>query len=187
LQGVRRQEPQAWRRLVVLYAPVVARWARRAGLQPADVDDVLQEVFRAVAQHVSGFRRDQGSGSFHAWLATIARTRLCDHFRRQGREPPAMGGSDFQQQLAPADDSSSSAVSERHTLIRRVLDLVRPEFAEKTWHAFTRAVIDEQDTAVIARDLAMTANGVRIARSRVLRRLREVLGELLDGPGSDPA
>jgi RNA polymerase sigma-70 factor (ECF subfamily) len=88
LQGVRRQEPEAWRRVVVLYAPVVARWARRAGLQPADVDDLLQEVFQTVAQQVSGFRWDRGSGSFHAWLATIARTCPCDHFRRQGREPP---------------------------------------------------------------------------------------------------
>src|SRR5262249_1662625 len=136
LLGLRRQAPEAWRRLLVLYAPVVARWARRAGLQPADVDDLLQDVFRTVAQNVSGFRRDRGSGSFHAWLATIARTRLCDRIRRQEREPPAVGGSDFQQRLAqqpaPADDSSSSSVSERHTLLRRVLDLVRPEFAEKT-------------------------------------------------------
>src|SRR5205085_2539769 len=96
---VRVGSSRAWRRLLELYAPVIACWCRRAGLQPADADDVLQDVFRTVAGHVGDFRRDAGSGSFVAWLFTVTRTRILDHQRRLAGEPPGVGGSDFQQRL----------------------------------------------------------------------------------------
>jgi RNA polymerase sigma-70 factor (ECF subfamily) len=184
LHGLRDGKPEAWQRLLLLYAPVVGRWARRAGLQDADVGDVLQEVFQTAARNVAEFRRDQGSGSFVAWLATITRTRMADHHRRQGRQPAAEGGSDFrhllEQQPSPADSSSSSGLSvpERHLLMRRALDLVRAEFEPTTWQAFWRTVINERDTADVADELSMTPGAVRTARSRVLRRVREVFTEM---------
>jgi RNA polymerase sigma-70 factor (ECF subfamily) len=51
---------------------------------------------------------------------------------------------------------------------------VRPEFAETTWQAFWRSVIDEQDTAIIAGELGISANAVRVAKCKMLRRLRQV-------------
>src|SRR5262249_4242081 len=143
----------AWTRLVQLYAPVVQRWCLREGLQPTDTGDVLQEVFQAVARKVADFRRGQG-GSFHAWLYTIAHNKVRDHYRRRGRQAQAAGGSDAQDLLAevpaPDDGTSSSATDAgQHTLLRRALDLVQPEFEPKTWQAFWRAVVDDQDTAII--------------------------------------
>ena len=94
LRSVRDGSPEGWRRIVGLYAPVVARWCRRAGLQAADIDNVLQDVFLTVARLLATFRSDRGSGRFRAWLSTITRSRLSDHHRRAGREPPAVGGDD---------------------------------------------------------------------------------------------
>jgi RNA polymerase sigma-70 factor (ECF subfamily) len=188
LQGVRDRSPHAWQRLTNLYAPVVARWCRRAGLQDADVDNVLQEVFLAVARKVPDFHRDGPGESVHAWIYTVAQNRVRDHHRRQGRQPSAVGGSSFlerlDQQPGPADDSSSpcSDPTGRTLLTRRVLDLVRPQFEEKTWQAFWRTVIDEQDTTVVAEALGLTANAVRLYRSRVLRRLRRELAGLIASP-----
>ena len=65
-------------------------------------------------------------------------------------------------------------------MYRRALDLVRPEFTEKTWQAFWRSVIDGHDTADIASDLGMTANAARLAKLRVLRRLRQELDGLVE-------
>jgi RNA polymerase sigma-70 factor (ECF subfamily) len=186
LQRIGEGAPGAYARLVNLYAPVVARWCRRAGLPAADVDDVLQEVFRAVVRTVADFRRDRASGSFHAWLFTITRNKIRDLQRRQGREPAAVGGSDFQRRLeqesAVEDDASTGSgdATDPQSLLRRCLDLVRVEFEEKTWQAFWRAVIDEQETSEIARDLGMSANAVRLAKSRVLRRLRLELRDLIE-------
>jgi RNA polymerase sigma-70 factor (ECF subfamily) len=182
LEGVRQGDAVAWSRLARLCAPVVARWCRRSGLQDADVDNVVQEVFRTLARTVQDFRRDRGSGSFAAWLFTVTRSRIADWRQARQRQPPAVGGSDFlerlEQEPAPADDSSSAAINPTAMLCRRALDLVRPEFTVTTWQAFWRSTIDGHDTADIATDLGMTANAVRLAKSRVLRRLREELGDL---------
>jgi RNA polymerase sigma-70 factor (ECF subfamily) len=151
-------------------------------LQAADVDNVVQEVFQSLARTVQDFRRDRGSGSFCAWLFTVTHSRIRDWHRRQRRQPTAVGGSDvlerLEQEPAPPDDPSSATINPTATLCRRALDLVRPEFTETTWQAFWRSTIDGHDTADIAADLGMTANAVRLAKSRVLRRLREELGDL---------
>lgn len=181
--AIQRGAPEGWSRLVDLFAPVVARWCRNANVREQDVDDVLQEVFRAVARKVVDFRRDPKQGSFHGWLYTITQNKIADHYRRLQRQPPAPGGSDFQDRLLeePAEGESSISSlpkSDSDALVRRCLDLIEPEFKPATWKAFWQATIDDRDTADIARELAMTSNAVRLAKSRVLARLRQVLEEL---------
>ena len=65
-------------------------------------------------------------------------------------------------------------------LSRRALDLVRAEFENRTWEAFWRTAIDGQRPAHVADDLGMSLNAVYKAKSRVLRRLRRELGDLLE-------
>ena len=43
-----------------------------------------------------------------------------------------------------------------------------------------RTTVDEQPSTAVAAELGMTANAVRMAKSRVLRRLREELGDLVE-------
>ena len=47
LERARANDPDAWARVLGLYRPLVAYWCSRAGVAPADVDDVTQEVFAA--------------------------------------------------------------------------------------------------------------------------------------------
>jgi RNA polymerase sigma-70 factor, ECF subfamily len=45
LQRLRQpNQPAAWERFVGLYTPLLLYWARRAGLQPQDSADVVQDV-----------------------------------------------------------------------------------------------------------------------------------------------
>jgi RNA polymerase sigma-70 factor (ECF subfamily) len=60
----------------------------------------------------------------------------------------------------------------------RALELIRAEFEPKTLTAFWRVTVDGEATADVARDLGITPSAVRLAKSRVLRRLREELGDL---------
>src|SRR6185369_14090212 len=99
LQRVQASQPAAWERLVDLYAPLVLHWCRRGGLNGQDADDVFQEVFRSVAEHVGDFRRDRPGDSFRGWLRTITRNKVLDYFRRQQQQAVAAGGSDMQRQL----------------------------------------------------------------------------------------
>ena len=62
-------------------------------------------------------------------------------------------------------------------IYEQALKLVKNEFEERTWQAFWRTVVDGQAPAIIADDLGVTAAAVRQAKSRVLRRLKDLLGE----------
>jgi RNA polymerase sigma-70 factor (ECF subfamily) len=183
---VRARDGDAWHRLLQLYGPLVYSWCRHAGLQLSDATDVGQEVFVAVAQGLAAFRRDRPGDSFRGWLYGITRHKLGDHWRRQAHQPQAEGGSDARTRLAQleAEESSSSAVepaeNDRRRLRHRALELVRPEFTERTWQAFWRMTVQERSAAEVAAALGMSANAVHIAKSRVLRCLREEFGELLD-------
>src|SRR5262245_1460270 len=59
-----------WRRLVNLYAPLLAAWLARAGVPAHDRDDLSQEVLMVVVKEVAGFERGR-PGAFRAWLRTI--------------------------------------------------------------------------------------------------------------------
>ena len=48
-------DARAWDEFAAVYAPLVYRLARRQGLQPADADDLVQEVLSAVARSVEGW------------------------------------------------------------------------------------------------------------------------------------
>ena len=79
LASVKAEDRAGWTRLVSLYGPLVYRWCRCAGLQPADAADLGQEVFCAVARNISNFRRDRPGDSFRAWLHTITLNKIRDH------------------------------------------------------------------------------------------------------------
>ena len=64
-------------------------------------------------------------------------------------------------------------------LFARALDLIRGEFEERTWAAFRLTAVEGRAARDVAADLAMTPGAVRVAKSRVLRRLREELGDLM--------
>jgi RNA polymerase sigma-70 factor (ECF subfamily) len=184
-EQVRAQDPQAWQRLVRLFGPLICRWCRRGGLSAEDAADVLQEVFTAVWQHAGDFRRKDPADSFVAWLATITRNKIRDHFRRGQRRPQARGGTSAQLAMAEipgegAEAESSVAVDAEATalLSRRVLELTQVEFERRTWDALVQTTLDQRRAADVAADLGMSVGAVYMAKSRVLRRLRDVLAEL---------
>jgi RNA polymerase sigma-70 factor (ECF subfamily) len=185
LQRARARDDEAWRRLLQLYRPLVLYWCARRGARGEDGDDIAQEVFRAAAAGLEAFRRDRPGDSFRAWLRGITNVLLAQHFRLAERDVRAAGGSDAAQRLqqvaaspqSPDEDDPAEQVNDLH---RRALELIRGEFEERSWLIFRRTVIDGNSPAEVAAEFGVTAAAVRQVKSRVLRRLREEAGELLD-------
>jgi RNA polymerase sigma-70 factor (ECF subfamily) len=184
LGRVRAHDPEAWERLVRLYGPLVSQWLRGARLQSADANDVFQSVFLAVATGIDQFHKDRPGDSFRAWLRVVVRHKLADHFRQRRGHPVAIGGSEvhrqFQELAEPVEErpegpGEASAVRQ---LRLRALELIRAEFEDRTWQAFWRVTVDGQLPKEVAQELGVTPSAVRLAKSRVLRRLREELGDL---------
>ncbi len=182
---VQARDQDAWQRLVRLYGPLVDFWVCRARLQPADARDVFQEVFKAVAQGIGGFRKDRPTDRFRGWLRAITRNKLADHFRRQAAQPAGAGGSEAYRQLqeierpdGPAEDHAELDALQQLRL--RALEMIRGEFEERTWQAFSRVTVEGQAAKDVAQDLGVTPSAIRLAKSRVLRRLREEMEGLED-------
>jgi RNA polymerase sigma-70 factor (ECF subfamily) len=184
LQRVQARQPAAWERFVDLYAPLVLHWCRRAGLSSDDASDVFQEVFRSVAEHIADFRRDRAGDTFRGWLRTITRNKIHDHFRRQQRQPAAAGGSDMQRQLLDVADPLDEADPSENALLSRqlhqALESIRPDVEEQTWTAFWKVQMENREPRDVAVELGMTPAAVRKARYRVLQRLREEIGDLIE-------
>jgi RNA polymerase sigma-70 factor (ECF subfamily) len=176
-------DPQAWSRLVHLYAPLVASWSRRSGVPEQDVLDVVQDVFAAVAKSLNHFRKESPRDTFRGWLATVSRNKVRDYFRRRAGEPAAAGGTEatarlsevidpqMDQNIDVADDPALSDV------LARALASIQREFHPHTWQAFWSVVVDGKPAADVAAELNMQPGAVRVAKSRVLLRLRRELGD----------
>jgi len=184
LDGVKADEAAAWERLIRLYAPLVYRWCRRTGLPEQETADVFQDVFQAVATHIGSFRKEKEGDTFRGWLRTITDNKIRDHFRRVGREPAGEGGTDAQRRLSAIPADSSIALNDprdegaERGLFRDALDLIRSEFETRTWQAFWLTTVEGLAARDAGAELEMSPGAVRVAKSRVLRRLREELGEL---------
>ncbi len=186
LERVKANETGAWDRLVALYAPLVFHWCRRWNLQDDDAADVFQEVFLAVATHIAAFRKTGARDTFRGWLRTITRNKALDHFRRLGREPSGEGGTEANLRISqlpdiePVEEASAADQEAEDSLFRRALDHIRGEFEERTWQAFWRTTVEARQPKDVADELGMSPGAVRVAKCRVLHRLREELGDLME-------
>ena len=184
LERIRAGDSSGWRNVVELYAPLVHYWCRRFGIEQADADDVAQEVFQAAAQDILQFRRERAGDTFRGWLRGITRYKALAFWRGRERLADPVGGSEAWHRLQeipdaePATDTEESA--QLSALFHRAVRLLRDEFEDRTWQAFWRTAVDDQPAAAVAQELGMTANAVRMAKSRVLHRLRTELGDLVE-------
>jgi RNA polymerase sigma-70 factor (ECF subfamily) len=173
-----RTDADAWSRLVGLYTSVLHTWLRSAGLQPADCDDLTQRVLEVLVRRLPTFEHSGRPGAFRAWLRGITTNLLREFWRQQ----PAAGSASVLDQLCDPDSGLSRCWDEQHDrhVLRSLLDLVSSEFTEPTWQAFRRTTLDGVPARQVAAELGLTVNAVLIAKSRVLARLRQEAGNLLD-------
>lgn len=167
-----------WESFVALYGPVLRVWLRRHLAHGADIDDLVQDVFRVLVERLPDFRHGGWPGSFRAWLRAILVNRLRLFWRTRARHPVAALTPEVEQSLADFERPGSALAREwdrehDRLVLGRLLELVRPEFAAPTWAAFRRYALDGVPADAVADELGVTVNAVCIAKSRVLRRLRE--------------
>jgi RNA polymerase sigma-70 factor, ECF subfamily len=135
-----------------------------------------------VSSNLETFRADRPDTTFRAWMRGIARHKLQHFFHDCGQA--AVGGTDALKRLQQLPDWSdelelSEGPAEVGGVYQRALCLMRNEFEERTWTAFWQVVVEDRSPVDVAAEMRITANAVRQAKSRVLRRLKEEMGELI--------
>ena len=189
LQSLKSDENQTdgWRTLVKSYDPFVRRILTKHGLQSDVVDDVTQNVMTVVIRRLPEFER-QRTGSFRTWLRAITINCLRDFWKCRHEQILSGGGEDFDGLIESMEDPRSDFTrmwNREHAehVMGTLLDEVASEFSPKTVEVFRRLAIHEEEIDEVSRDLDMTPNACFIARSRVLKRLREMLVELFGEDG----
>jgi RNA polymerase sigma factor (sigma-70 family) len=186
---VRLRDPmdeRAWMEFVEIYGPLIRQLARQRGLQDADVADLVQEVFRAVAGAIERYDPDPARGSFRGWLSTISRNLIVNLLNAQRRHPRGTGDTQVQLLLEaqPAPDSEESALfdTEYHRrLLHWAAERIRDEFSETVWLAFWKAGVNGQSADETARALGLSVGSVYQYKSRVVSRLRREIERVAGG------
>jgi RNA polymerase sigma-70 factor (ECF subfamily) len=180
LQNAKADAPE-WLQLQEIYLPLIRSWLRRIPDIGAEADDLAQEVLVVLIRELPSFERRR-DGSFRAWLRKITLNRIRTHQKRQRQRPVTGAADDLLAQLEdPASDLSQQwdRDHDKH-VFRKLLALVQADFEPSTWEAFTRFALDGRPAAQVAEELGMSESVVMQAKFRVLKRLREEAGELLD-------
>jgi RNA polymerase sigma factor (sigma-70 family) len=178
------RDEKAWAEFMAIYAPFVKRLARRRGLQDADADDLVQDVFRAVAQAIERQSYDPARGSFRGWLFRIARNLVVNFLIRQERQPRGSGDSDVNGLLQTVPSPAESAIFEaeyKRQLLYWAAEQVREEFSALTWKAFWQTGVEGRSARDVAGSLGTTVGTIYHCKSRVMARLRTKIEELETG------
>lgn len=180
----RGDDHDAWHRLVDIYLPLIRGWLRMLHVSEQEADDLSQDVLAVVVRELPRFRHNERPGAFRAWLRTITVHRVRQQWR-QRREvtAPEQSNRMLDQLEDPHSDLSLQWDREHDAyVVGRLLEVVRGECRPAAWQAFSRQVLDGAPAETVASELDTTANAVLIAKSRVLRRLRQHAEGLIDPP-----
>jgi RNA polymerase sigma-70 factor (ECF subfamily) len=183
ISRVRCQESRAWDELVELYGPLIAHWCYRFELDSHSAADCIQDVFAAVSRALPTYDAKKSHGAFRSWLWTITRNKIYDQLRRNRLSSLPQGGTSAMKKLKEIpdlqdSDAEPSSAAELKSLVSRALDQIRCEFEPRSLEIFMRSVIDQVATDLVAVEFKIQSASVRQVRSRILRRLRQQLGDI---------
>jgi RNA polymerase sigma factor (sigma-70 family) len=181
------QRDQGWGRFVATCSALVAGRSRRYRLQPADGEDVLQELWVEVLRKYPEARCDGKPGAVAAWLVRVLLSKAMNVHRHKARHPTQALGKLFGTGMEP---TAGSAVPEAR--------IERKEEARQL-QAALRGLGDSGDRlnalilvlrylegfkpAEIAEIVGLTPEKVRDHLRRTVAKLRTILAND-SGPGS---
>jgi RNA polymerase sigma-70 factor (ECF subfamily) len=171
----------SWIEFLGIYQPIVFRMARRRGLQDADAQDVMQQVFLSISRSIESWVADETMPPFRAWLTTIARNAITKALSRRPRDA-ATGTSSVLELLQRKTDSEPTPdeilAEARKEVVRWAAEKIRPEFSDETWKVFWQTAIEGIPIADVAKSSGRSPGAIYVARFRVIARLKETILEV---------
>ncbi len=171
---------EAFARLYDRHDKACFQFVRRLlGSSGADAEDLHQETWFAVSRHASSF--DPRKARFCAWLFTIARRKVWDHFRKQKTIRLVPGQEEFLLAVPDLGPTPLQETESRETalaLIAAVEALPLPQ--RETFILFAEGGLSLEEIAEITNVSAETSKSrLRYARATLRRVLSE--GEAVHG------
>jgi RNA polymerase sigma-70 factor (ECF subfamily) len=166
----RSGEDEAWNELVDRFSRYVYAIAVQAfRLSPADAEDVFQEVFARVYEHLDRLRSDD---AIRPWIAQLTRRLCIDCLRSAGREAPVDGD-----ELEVVGVDESLARLDEAMTVRACLD----EVGENCKEILDRFFCRDESYRVIGEALDLPAGTIASRISRCLSKLKVAFEGRSDG------
>jgi RNA polymerase sigma-70 factor (ECF subfamily) len=178
-------DKDAWNEFLNRYGPKIYGWCRRFHLQEADATDVSQEVLAKLVKAMRSFDYNPARGSFRGWLKTVTNNAIRDMVDEWNRPGRGSGDSQVMQSLAAiqSPDALASLAAEiesqaEQEMLREAEERVRLRVKPHTWQAYRRTVVDGVAAAEVAAAIGMPVAEVYVAKSRVIKMLREEVSRM---------
>ena len=142
-----------------------------------DSEDVLQQVAEAVAEHFDRYEREK---PFLPWVMAIARNKVTDHYRREGRNRLRLSTGSLEQ-LCEVTQDLQEELSER----AEALELCLRKLGRKARQMLDLRYGHDLSPKRIAEKLGTTANSVSATLSRIRSSLAECINTRLAASGAD--
>jgi RNA polymerase sigma factor (sigma-70 family) len=173
LQRLADGQHDAWQDFHARYGELLLGYCRARGLQPADAEDVLQDILVSLSKAMPGFQYDRAKGTFRAYLKTVAHHAIARRFRQKhpapGLEPDSAGAH------APPESDEHWEVQWRRYHLRRAMAALATEFSQRDLDAFDRYALAGEEPGAIAADLNLSMDNLYQIKSRVTRRLTALI------------
>jgi RNA polymerase sigma-70 factor (ECF subfamily) len=179
LEGLRDPaNHEVWQKYVDRYRPIIVRFATAKGLVKEDAEDVAQETLLDFCRAYRAGRYDRDRGRLRAWLFGIAQREI-GKWRERRRGIAGSGSSDAAaliEDLATPDVVDEVWEREWHeSVLEECLRAVQEEVQPRTFEAFELFALKAWPARKVADTLGITENAVFLAKSRILRRIRELV------------
>ena len=163
----------AWREFCDRYGPVIRGFVRRRGQQPADCDEIVQEVLTALTQALPGFRYDPAKGKFRSYLKTVTMRTISHRSRQKGADVPL----DEDAHADASDETTDNQWEEewRQYHLRQAMKVIAVEFNGQDRAAFEDYALRGRDASETARSLSLSVDQIYQAKSRILKRLTQLI------------
>lgn len=167
IEGCRRGDRRAWRRVLDRYGRLVYSIPLQLGLSAEDADDVAQATFAEFLAGIDGITTDDRLG---AWLGTVARRQSIRVIERRERD---RRGLDALPHDAAADDEWTARVADVQWVDRALAEL--PERCRRllTLLYFTDPAPSYDEVSVA---LGIPVGSIGPTRARCLTALEAALG-----------
>lgn len=187
LRGTRDEE--AWNQFFDRYGAMLIAFAKGRGLSDADAADAAQETLLAVDAKFTSLKTpfDRSQWKFRTWLRAVALNKIRDVQRRHGRDDALTDvvkerWRDGQGGPAGADAEADQDFERewQRNRLAQALERVKPEVDPVVFQAFELYALHGMPAEEVARILGVTTNAVYVSKSKMLRRIRQVLATLKD-------
>lgn len=183
LEGLADPENElVWKEFDGRYRPVIIAFACKLGLRPEDAADAAQETLTQFARDFRAGKYERDKGRLRSWLFAVTRNRVIDHHRAVSRRREHRGDSALRELAGESELEAVWDAEWRNAVLRHGMTELRAEkrIQPRTLEAFELFAFKGLAAADVAAQIEMTVNEVYVAKSRVLRRLQEVISKLED-------